>query len=373
MRCHIIEILRGRTLLIFVYLLVVITIIQTLPALNRFQPDSVAFSGKKNESILLSADEVIERSSYNTEKYSESSNSGVLKEMHGFSSIAVFYNLYIAKQSDVSRVSGIVQEQFSLLRPEHKEVYVRSIGTPMNIPNTTLLLHDEKGSEMETLASIYLYCQGPEKDEREVVYLHSKGSFHQGKKQNDLRQFITRAALSAKCSNMDPSMCNVCSGRMSPIPHPHTSGNMWSARCDYITKLLHPTQFQHKMDTITFPIGNEIINIAAAVGNKRFAAEHWIMSHPSVLPCDLYKDESFTWGSENVPATNYEKDLRPAPRFSWKPYVCKYGWENYGYHLERRLYEYQYLYGEGVSTSWWGWDFFNKMKEEHVIGEKSIC
>lgn len=32
----------------------------------------------------------------------------------------------------------------------------------------------------------------------------------------------------------------ICSSRMSPLPHPHTSGNMWLAKCDYISQLIDP-------------------------------------------------------------------------------------------------------------------------------------
>ena len=56
------------------------------------------------------------------------------------------------------------------------------------------------------------------------------------------KEYFTVAALSEDCRNM-PSSCNVCSMRMSPIPHPHTPGNMWAARCSYVSNLIDPNLY----------------------------------------------------------------------------------------------------------------------------------
>ena len=51
----------------------------------------------------------------------------------------------------------------------------------------------------------------------------------------------------------------------------------------------------------------------ACIGKGRFAAEHWIHSHPSVMPCDLSKDKLCVWPYDNIPSYYFEMDLKPAP------------------------------------------------------------
>ena len=113
------------------------------------------------------------------------------------------------------------------------EVFVHSIGTPMPIPNTTLIAHHEIASEEVTLHSLWEHCR--ENRTEKVIYLHSKGSFH-GHRANDLlRMFVTRGALSKECTNL-PLTCNFCSSRMSPIPHPIPPGNMWLAVAGHLAQ-----------------------------------------------------------------------------------------------------------------------------------------
>ena len=195
-------------------------------------------------------------------------------------SIPVFYNLWVANASESARVMDIVNEQRSHFRPEHKPFFIQSMGdVKLNIPNATVLGHRPRGTELVTLHSLWEFCKnniGVEK----VVYLHSKGSSRKTKANEDLRKFITKGALSAECASVDPATCNVCSSRFSPVPHPHTSGNMWLARCDYVRRLFNPLEFEERMHEFTTnctPKGRESCD-----GRLRFSAEHWINSHPTV-------------------------------------------------------------------------------------------
>ena len=72
-----------------------------------------------------------------------------------------------------------------------------------------------------------------------VVDVHSKGSYHPHEFQDQWRDYVTAGALSQECRLM-PEHCNMCSSRMSPVPYPHTPGNMWAARCGYISELMDP-------------------------------------------------------------------------------------------------------------------------------------
>lgn len=51
-----------------------------------------------------------------------------------------------------------------------------------------------------------------------VVYIHSKGSFHDSPQNARLRSYATAGAVSEECRQM-PAECNICSSRMTPIPY----------------------------------------------------------------------------------------------------------------------------------------------------------
>jgi hypothetical protein len=198
--------------------------------------------------------------------------------------------------------------------------------------------------------------------------MHSKGSFHPSEENDILRKFLTRGVLSEECENM-PSTCNVCSSRMSPLPHPHTSGNMWVAKCEYIKKLIRPNDFKQKMYDygIFMGIGDCMMNSTSACnGCGRYAAEHWVHSHPSVNPCDL-STSNFTWNYDGLPRNETEiMTLMPAPRFELKtykkdPHPCGEREDTQaGVTLERRLSEYKFLYQDAdVPSTWWGWSIWN--------------
>ena len=269
---------------------------------------------------------------------------------------AVFYNLYVKRESDMKRVSQIVQEQFREVDPSyHTVVHVNSIGVPMpSISNFTSakvieIGQSPKGSELDTLRSLWEYCKfNPDNN---VIYLHSKGSFHPTRANNQLRRFITTGALSRECAEL-PDTCNVCSSRMSPMPHPHTSGNMWLARCSYVRNhLMEPFLFQEEMGP----------NKGDCGGAERFSAEHWVHSHPSVRPCDLYTQPDFVWNYGKIPSTErlaQNLHLAQAPRFAHDSYLIPGVCDGAG-SLQHRLDEYERIYRTTPDRSWWGWEFFN--------------
>ena len=181
---------------------------------------------------------------------------------------------------------GIVSEQMAKLLPEyHKPFFVQSMGVAqLNITNVTFLGHRPKGDEAITLHSLWEFCRNNPQTEK-VVYLHSKGSFHPSRSNNNLRRFITAGALSKECALVGES-CNVCSSRFSPLPHPHVSGNMWLARCDYVRELIDPLKFGHVMNSLFYQKGKEGYCWRSTEpwceGRNRFSQEHWVHSHPSV-------------------------------------------------------------------------------------------
>jgi hypothetical protein len=54
---------------------------------------------------------------------------------------------------------------------------------------------------------------------------------------------------------------------------------------------------------------------AHVIGLGRFAMEHWLGSHPSMLPCDIYPGV-YEWGYDELPdsETPWVPDLKTAPR-----------------------------------------------------------
>ncbi len=188
---------------------------------------------------------------------------------------------------------------------------MRSIGfSSVDIENATLIQHDDKGEEIETLGLLWDHCRNNLDDK--VVYIHNKGSFHPSEKNDLMRRFMTRGALSEDCSNM-PTTCNISSSRMSPFPHAHVSGNMWVARCDYVQKLINPLNFKEAMRT---KVNSKV---SCCDGSGRNAAEHWVHSRPSVRPCDL-STSNYTWNYYGIPLGDFGMLLEPAPRFELTVY-----------------------------------------------------
>jgi hypothetical protein len=277
--------------------------------------------------------------------------------VHNASNIRIFYNLFTKSVDDEDRVRSIVEEQFQYLNPllHDTNVTIISIGHPLSsIPyNLSISVHRNQSSEFLTLHALWEYCQSNNNPSTKVIYLHSKGSFDPRPENELLRNFLTRGALSEECANL-PDSCNVCSSRMSPLPHPHTSGNMWLARCDYISQLFNPFM---RNDHILFNMNNY------CKGWGRYLAEHWVHSHPMVKPCDLYPGKEFTWSYHKVPkgAQLEQRELKLAPRFQLEDYIMRKAClnesriENF---VSERMANYELLYNiTEVDVDWWGWEF----------------
>jgi hypothetical protein len=268
--------------------------------------------------------------------------------------IPVFYNVYVANQSQNGRVRDLVMDQLSHLKGYHHPIYVHTIGFPLSIPNTTLLQHHTNASERVTLHSLWEYCQTHPNDK--VVYLHSKGSYHPSSDNDRLRQLLTMGALSDECAtNTDSTVSNLCGFRVSPYPHPHVPGNMWLAHCSYVNNLLEPFVFHDEMETVQEKLVGREYSHTACIGTGRFSAEHWILSHPSVKPSDLYTNLNYTWGyhrlGEQYQEGDFEWNLAPRHELDHRPNGCKSD-------LMHRLKEFRLLYNVTPGEEWWGWNFW---------------
>jgi hypothetical protein len=181
-----------------------------------------------------------------------------------------------------------------------------------------------------------------------------------------MRQLLTVAALSEECANnTDNVVSNLCGYRISPFPHPHVPGNMWLAHCSYVNNLLKPTVFEKSMNEVY----NKILKLddkPYCVGIGRYAAEHWIHSHPSCKPSDLYTNPNYTWGYRGL--NEYQEgdfEWKLAPRYDlnhWPP-RCQHT------DLSHRLQEYRWMYNMTPEKDWWGWNFWLGLPPKNLIGQ----
>lgn len=243
----------------------------------------------------------------------------------GARKVHVFYNVFAPPGEKWTRALPIVEEQLTALRAAPLWPFVaeirfatlgaESIATAVAERCAALgatcvhLGHADAGSEGASLMPLHQFCAT--EPGAAVAYIHDKGSFHDTPQNRILRAVLLRGLASRPCADAivgGQAACDVCSmrsrqcrnqtfrgrwfvggagfahklvrHRFSPIPHQHTPGNMWLARCDYVARLREPHDFKNRMMSHWHGGG-------AAVGTGRFAFEHWVHSHPTVRPCDV--------------------------------------------------------------------------------------
>ena len=273
-----------------------------------------------------------------------------------------FYNVF--RQEDVS-IHKIITEQIHLLESSglaaaSQAINVIFAGTehqsfrvPTRSSKFVLASSKSSGDEKDTLQLLYNHCVASPRDK--VFYIHSKGSFHPSTSNDMLRQNLMKAVVA--CWQHDGvAHHDVCGLRVSPLPHPHYSGNMWLARCDYIAKLHPPATFGKAMHTITRDAGPKCE--PWMVGASRFSQEHWVLSHPSVVASDVLplpaspEAPVFTWGHKHLPDPgSWTPDLESFPRagLPFFAFVLKEIAPALACSFKsRRVREYRALYGAGA-------------------------
>lgn len=255
----------------------------------------------------------------------------------GSATLTVFYHVYQADSPDGERLSSdIVKEQMCAVKSSAafgeglilKYVFVgpRASGVPalLDCPACHQLDRRETGGEVLTLQHLFDHCRTRTSQgvEERVLYMHSKGSFHSTRNNEALRRFLTKGIWSDECLHM-PQACSACSSRFSPLPHQHYPGNMWVARCDYVSRLIPPSEFEAAMGRVALLPGAAPPLVSGDEGESgwelglgRFSSEHWLPSHPLHAPCDVYNGTDFRWANAFafVPATNWAPKLHVLPR-----------------------------------------------------------
>ena len=235
----------------------------------------------------------------------------------------LFYHVYFPPNDPdgYNHAARIVQEQLGMVgksfaTQDRKPIlYYTVIGEKLksqtwmndlcrrNNLDCILLNQMAEGQEDVTLQSLYNFCKAI--PSQSVIYLHTKGSFHAGgpkfATQDIWRQRLTEAATHKLCLEAATTgeQCETCSLLLQPLPGIHYPGNMWTARCTHVRRLLPPDSFDKRMDQVVQAFKKlrdtrQRLNttffpqMPHMMGRKRFAAEHWIGSHPDLrCPCDL--------------------------------------------------------------------------------------
>jgi hypothetical protein len=148
---------------------------------------------------------------------------------------AIFYNVYISKESDKEALEqslAIVDDQMGQVgasyAASHKDkpvnVFFNTVGKRGVLNNAYMALvcsdrcnircihmdHYDEGYEDVTLQRVYDYCQTHQEPGQKIVYMHNKGSLHPGGENHWWRRHMTLAVTDEKCLNPANNTCNTC-------------------------------------------------------------------------------------------------------------------------------------------------------------------
>ena len=178
-------------------------------------------------------------------------------------------------------------------------VFLDQFCTQTNNLHCEFLGHDVKADEDVTLQQLYEFClQHPTEV---VVYLHSKGSYHDHEINRHWRAPLTSAAVHSSCiDTLYKNQSTTCGLQFYPLWVMMYPGNIWSAQCSHVQKLLPPLEYRRQL-AIVANISRTETSIwkhglyhprKDHLGVDRFANEHWVTSHPDTKPYDLFGETS---------------------------------------------------------------------------------
>lgn len=258
------------------------------------------------------------------------------------SPVVIFYNVYFGNNNPTNL--EIIKEQMgqvddSFAAEKGVTVLYSTIGHP--ILNETYMQHlcssgkkdfrclamehAYQGQEEVTLEHLYDFCQdrmAQKKPDIRVIYMHNKGSakFNEaGTSKNIYNNIWRRISMSGVTSQLclEPKddQCDVCGLNFAGI----FAGNFWTAKCSYVSKLLAPRKY-HTASAQFQNIAKNLTHLGwtfhpTHMGTGRYANEHWVSSHPSVIPCDLDPHRMWWhWRGEGCPTP---QSCRPGSKRKW--------------------------------------------------------
>ena len=264
----------------------------------------------------------------------QSSDSSILRyALAKDASLIIFYNLYIPNDEEgIKNAINVIKDQIgqiasvlTRIEKENKSTKNQSRGVVLyNLIGNEhaystndmkslchklhprldcqLLEFHKEASEAVTLQDVHDYCHSGisyNQNATRVTYLHSKGSYHSQDTNHIWRRQMTDAALHPQCLNPPNNTCDVCSAQFYIKYAIMFPGNMWSAKCQYIRKLISPNTGEYtkrKRASIkqflilrTWGILHATLDTDSVehYGLDRYQWEHWI-THPSIQPCELH-------------------------------------------------------------------------------------
>lgn len=224
----------------------------------------------------------------------------------------VFYNVFVSPtENDITIPSGIVLEQLQQIGESYAastgdlSVYYNTVGNTILLEGSVAesfqakcselglkcihMAHYREGFEELTLQKVHEFCTAY--PDRQVIYLHNKGSYTQEIKRDRWRRHMTRAVTDKLClDHMDE--CTTCGLLFQPIFTFFFPGNFFISQCSYVSRLIAPEEFETRSDAMLARRPKELVGVIypetkVTRGEKRWAMEHWIGSHPSMVPCHL--------------------------------------------------------------------------------------
>ncbi|KAL9185715.1 hypothetical protein ACHAXT_003492 [Thalassiosira profunda] len=324
--------------------------------------------------------------------------------------IVIFYNLFVPHTREgVENAVGVVQDQMGqvsaalhrLEGPSGEKkgvVFYNLIGNEDGLPRGQMsalchrlhprldcrrLRHYHNGTEAVTLTNLHEFCNSPivaDANRTRVVYLHSKGSYHDHGKQRPWRREMTNSSLDPHCLYPPDASCDVCGAQYYTMFASMFPGNMWTAKCSYIQKLLPPVEggeyakrreeaikqfFLLKQEGImqnTLPWHQDVF-----YGLDRYQWEHWVGGHPSLIPCEMHSPAKGFWDmvSGKVVPEDYKWGLArrdmvyevPGKPKQWLSNNEQANFRQF-YYLAGNMLKWIKLYNAVPSQESWVWDRF---------------
>jgi hypothetical protein len=266
------------------------------------------------------------------------------------STIALFYNIYIPldDEDDIENAKRIVREQLGQISAAnlilHSSspviLYYNTIGNPSVITDSFMadictdfacvhLKHYSEGFEDLTLTEMHNYCH--QHADATVICLHSKGSFHNHPDNSNeyWRRYMTTAVTSPDCLHgVQETSCNVCGLYFFPVWSTFFPGNIYTARCSYVKQLLPPNNYSQAMNDVYIAVmGTNTTRPRVRLnswlygtkgegrfGHGRYSSEHWIGSHPSLVPCDMSAEQRYIYWMKDHKSVSKGLGWSMAPR-----------------------------------------------------------
>lgn len=283
-------------------------------------------------------------------------------------SVTVFYHIFIPQEEDgVKNTLRIVEEQIKQIgdsyaarssiqeRNQSLPILYTTVGNLAGLTEEWMMdlckhrvqfsvdcqpvAHYNRAFEEMTLQRLHQYC-GLHPSHR-VIYIHSKGSYTRNGPNEGWRKHMTKAVTDERCLNPPNATCNACGLIFFVMPAFMFRGNMWTAKCDYISQLHPPSDvWVEKLEKI-FQLAHELLNESrvniqiqpdiirrASFGLDRYSNEHWIGAHPSLIPCDLSGGKLdmnrvwFKWEKETN-SSDFKFNMAPS-----QPITAKWMWQS---------------------------------------------